>query len=94
MTQDQLVGKTVDYIFDVEVEDGTVTQVAYLGVVTKIVEKKKKKIQKKHCLKLFDSVYNNDEDIDDDREPDEEDTFESAFLRISLKSQKKGWHIY
>ena len=41
MTQDQLVGKTVDYIFDVEVEDGTVTQVAYLGVVTKIVEKKK-----------------------------------------------------
>ena len=43
MTQDQLVGKTVDYIFDVEVEDGTVTQVAYLGVVTKIVEKKKSK---------------------------------------------------
>ena len=93
MTQDQLVGKTVDYIFDVEVEDGTVTQVAYLGVVKKNI-KKKKKIQKKHCLKLFDSVYNNDEDIDDDREPDEEDTFESAFLRISLKSQKKGWHIY
>ena len=93
MTQDQLVGKTVDYIFDVEVEDGTVKQVAYLGVVKKKM-KKKKKIQKKHCLKLFDSVYNNDEDIDDDREPDEEDTFESAFLRISLKSQKKGWHIY
>ena len=41
MTPDQLAGKTVDYIFDVEVGDGTVTQVAYLGVVTKIVEKNK-----------------------------------------------------
>ena len=41
MTPDQLARKTVDYIFDVEVEDGTVTQVAYLGVVTKIVEKNK-----------------------------------------------------
>ena len=55
MTQDQLVGKTVDYIFDVEVEDGTVTQVAYLGVVTKIVEKKKKKSKRNivwNCLTL------------------------------------------
>ena len=50
MTQDQLVGKTVDYIFDVEVEDGTVTQVAYLGVVTKIVEKKKKKKKSKRNI--------------------------------------------
>ena len=54
MTQDQLVGKTVDYIFDVEVEDGTVTQVAYLGVVTKIVEKKKKKNPKET---LFEIVW-------------------------------------
>ena len=55
MTQDQLVGKTVDYIFDVEVEDGTVTQVAYLGVVTKIVEKKKKKKNPKETL--FEIVW-------------------------------------
>ena len=54
MTQDQLVGKTVDYIFHVEVEDGTVTQVAYLGVVTKIVEKKKKKNPKET---LFEIVW-------------------------------------
>ena len=54
MTQDQLVGKTVDYIFDVEVEDGTVTQVAYLGVVTKIVGKKKKKNPKET---LFEIVW-------------------------------------
>ena len=52
MTQDQLVGKTVDYIFDVEVEDGTVTQVAYLGVVTKIVEKKKKKKPKETLFEI------------------------------------------
>ena len=40
MTQDQLVGKTVDYIFDVEVEDGTVTK----------IKKKKKKKSKRNIV--------------------------------------------
>ena len=39
MTQEKIVGKTVDHIFGVEGEDDTVTQVTYTGVVTRIVEK-------------------------------------------------------
>ena len=30
---------------------------------------------------VYDSLYNNDEDSDDDRQPDEEDTFEYALLQ-------------
>ena len=41
MTQEQIVGKIVGHTFDVESEGGTVTQVAYTGVVTRIVEKNK-----------------------------------------------------
>ena len=43
MTPEQIVGKIVDHIFDAESEGGTVTQVAYTGVVTRIVEKNKSK---------------------------------------------------
>ena len=39
MTPEQLGGKTVDHTFDVEGEDGTVTQVPYTGVLTKVIEK-------------------------------------------------------
>ena len=75
MTPEQIVGKTVDHIFDVEGEDGTVTQVAYTGVVTRIVEKNKSN------PKETSITYNNDEDSDDDQQPDEEDTFEYALLQ-------------
>ena len=81
MTPGQIVGKTVDHIFDVEGEDGTVTQVAYTGVVTRIVEKNKSNPKETLFEIVYDSVYNNDEDSDDDRQPDEEDTFEYALLQ-------------
>ena len=81
MTPEQIVGKTVDHIFDVEGEDGTVTQVAYTGVVTRIVEKNKSNPKETLFEIVYDSVYNNDEDSDDDRQPDEEDTFEYALLQ-------------
>ena len=41
MTPEQIVGNTVDHIFDVECKDGTITQVAYTGVVRRIQEKNK-----------------------------------------------------
>ena len=53
MTPEQIVGKTVDHIFDVEGEDGTVTQVAYTGVVTRIVEKNESNPKET----LFEIVY-------------------------------------
>ena len=81
MSPDQLVGKTVDHIFDVEGEDGTITQVAYTGVETRIVEKNKSNPKETLFEIVYDSVYNNDEDSNDDRQPDEEDTFEYALLQ-------------
>ena len=81
MTPEQIVGKTVDHIFDVEGEDGTVTQVVYTGVVTRIVEKNKSNPKETLFEIVYDSVYNNDEDSDDDQQPDEEDTFEYALLQ-------------
>ena len=54
MTPEQIVGKTVDHISDVEGEYDTVTQVGYTGVVTRIVEKNKSNPKKK----LFEIIYN------------------------------------
>ena len=51
MTPEQII-ETINHIFDVEGQDGTITQVAYTVVVTKIVEKNKYN-PKKHCLKLI-----------------------------------------
>ena len=53
MTPKQIVGKTVDHIFDAEGEAGTVTQVAYTGVVTRIAEKNKSNPKEI----LFEIVY-------------------------------------
>ena len=50
MTPEQIVGKTVDHISDVEGEYDTATQVAY----TRIVEKNKSNPKKM----LFEIVYN------------------------------------
>ena len=80
MTQEKIVGKTVDHIFDVEGEDDTVTQVTYTGVVTRIVEKNESNPKEPLFEIVNDSVYNTDEDCDDDRQPDEENTFEYALL--------------
>ena len=80
MTQEKIVGKTVDHIFDVEGEDDTVTQVTYTGVVTRIVEKNESNPKEPLFEIVNDFVYNNDEDCDDDRQPDEENTFEYALL--------------
>ena len=52
MTPEQIVEKIVDHIFDVESEGGTVTQVAYTGVVTRIVEK-----NKSNPKETFEIVY-------------------------------------
>ena len=48
-----MVGNIVDHIFDAEGEDGTVTQAAYAGVVTRIVEKNKSNPKET----LFEIVY-------------------------------------
>ena len=77
MTSGKIVGKTADRIFDVEGEDGTVTQVTY----TWVVEKNKSNPKEALFEIVYDSVYNNDEDSDDDRQPDEEDNFEYALLQ-------------
>ena len=53
MTPEQIVRKTVNHIFDVESEDSTVTQVAYTGVVTRIMEKNKSNPKEI----LFEIVY-------------------------------------
>ena len=66
MAPEQIVGKTVDHIFDVEGEDGTLTQVAYTGVVTRIVEKNKNNPTETLFEIVYDSVCNNDEDSNDD----------------------------
>ena len=81
MTSEQIVGKTVDHIFDAEVEDGTLTQVTYTGVVTRIVEKNKSNPKETLFEIVYDSVYNNGDDSDDDRQPDEKDIFEYALLQ-------------
>ena len=47
------MGRFADHIFDVEGEDGTVTQVAYTGVVTWMVEKNKSNPKET----LFETVY-------------------------------------
>ena len=54
MTPEQIVGKIVDHIFDVEGEDGTVTQAAYTGVVTGIMEKNKSNPKER----IFEIFYN------------------------------------
>ena len=56
MAPEQIVGKTVDHIFDVEGEDGTLTQVAYTGVVTRIVEKNKNNPTETLFEIVYDSV--------------------------------------
>ena len=76
MTSGKIVGKTVDRIFDVEGEDGTVTQVTY----TWVVEKNKSNPKEALFEIVYDSVYNNDEDSDDDRQPDE-----YALMKMKMK---------
>ena len=55
MTPDQIFGKIVDHIFDVECEDDTVTQVAYTGEVTRIVEKNKSNPKEATLEIVYDS---------------------------------------
>ena len=57
------------------------TQVVYTGVVTRIVEKNKNNPTETLFEIVEDSVYNNDEDSDNDRQSDEKDTFEYALLQ-------------
>ena len=59
----------------------TQEQIVGKTVVTKIVEKNKSNPKETLLEIVCDSVYNNDEDSDDDRPPDEEDTFEYALLQ-------------
>ena len=76
---EDLVNKNVDHIFDVT-EDGKVTQIAYSGFITRIVKKHKDPMQTTFEI-VYDSVYNDDGDSDNEREPDEEDTYEYALLQ-------------
>ena len=54
MIPEQMVGNIVDHIFDAEGEDGTVTQAAYTGVVTGIMEKNKSNPKER----IFEIIYN------------------------------------
>ena len=76
---EDLVNKKVDNILDVK-EDGKVTQIAYSGFITRIVKKHKDPMQTTFEI-VYDSVYNDDGDSDNEREPDEEDTYEYALLQ-------------
>ena len=76
---EDLVNKNVDHIFDVTDDDGQVTQIAYSGFITRIVKKHKDPKQTLFEI-VYDSVYNNESD-DDEQEPDEEDTYEYALLQ-------------
>ena len=70
---EDLVNKNVDHIFDVTEDDGQVTQIAYSGFIARIVKKHKDPMQTLFEI-VYDSVYNNDDESDNEREPDEEDT--------------------
>ena len=62
---EDLVNKNVDHIFDVKDNDGQVTQIAYSGFITRIVKKHKDPKQTLFEI-VYDSVYNNDDESDDD----------------------------
>ena len=77
---ESLVNKNVDRIFDVRVDDGQVTQITYSGIITGIVKKHKDPMQTLLEI-VYDSVYNNDDKNDHERESDEEDIYEYALLQ-------------
>ena len=77
---EDLVNKNVDHIFYVTEDDEQVSQLAYSGLITRIVKKHKDPMQTLFEI-VYDSVYNNDDESDDEREPDEEDTYEYALLQ-------------
>ena len=74
-----LVNKNVDHIFDVAEDDGKVTQTAYSGFITRIVKRHKNPMHITSEI-VYDSVYNDDGNSDNDREPDKEDTYVYALL--------------
>ena len=76
---EDLLNKNVDHIFDVT-EDGKVTQTAYSGFITRVVRKHKHPMQTTFEI-VYDSVYNDDGASDNEREPDEEDTYQYALLQ-------------
>ena len=77
---EDLVNKNVDHIFDVTEDDGQVTQIAYSGFITRIAKKHKDSMQTLLEI-VYDSVYNNDNERDDEQVPDENDTYEYALLQ-------------
>ena len=77
---EDLVSKNVDHIFDVREEDGKVKHIAYSGHITRIVKKHKDSKQTTFEI-VYDSVYNDDGDSEDEREPNKEDTYEYALLQ-------------
>ena len=77
---EDLVNKNVDHIFYVTEDDEQVSQLAYSGLITRIVKKHKDPMQTLFEI-VYDSVDNNDDESDDEREPDEEDTYEYALLQ-------------
>ena len=77
---EDLVNKNVGHIFDVTEDDRQVPQIAYSGFITRIVKKHKDPMQTLFEI-AYDSVYNNDDESDDEREPAEEDTYGYALLQ-------------
>ena len=54
-----------DHIFDVTEDDGQVKQIAYSGFITRIVKKHKDPMQTLFEI-VYDSVYNNDDESDNE----------------------------
>ena len=77
---EDLVSKNLDHTFDVTEDDGQVTQIGYSGFITRIAKKHKNPMQTLFEI-VYVSVYNNDDGSDNEREPDEEDTYEYALLQ-------------
>ena len=79
---ENLVNKNVDHIFDVTEDDGQVTPIAigYSEFITRTVKKHKDPMQTLFEI-ISEPVYNDDEESGDERESDEEDTYEYALLQ-------------
>ena len=77
---ENLVNKNMDRMFDVTEDDRQVTQIAQSAFTIKIVKKHKDPMQTLFKI-VYDIVYNNDDESDNEQEPDEEDIYEYALLQ-------------
>ena len=80
ISPEEFVNRKVDHIFEIE-EDGKKSEIAYSGIITKIVKQNYNNPRETVFEIKYDSTYNDDDDSDDEgREEDEEDTYEYTLM--------------